>query len=91
MKKWIFVVGISCSAIMFLISGTLIGYATHDKKDIPQSSQNEKSSRKLRVPNINNVPLLSSQLRKPIIPLSKSRLPSGSALLMANNYNRLNR
>jgi hypothetical protein len=87
-KKWFFIVGIAGSGVMFLISGTLIGYAIREQNDISQSSQREKSSRKPDLSSIKQMPPFLSQLQKPIMPPTESRLPSGDAILMANNYNK---
>ncbi|MDR1475975.1 MAG: hypothetical protein LBI20_01490 [Holosporales bacterium] len=90
MKQWIFVVGILGSGIMFLISGTLIGYAIHEYGVQSIASQSpENRERKPELSNIDKMALLSSQIPEFKIPFQKKeRAPTDDALNTANSYNK---
>jgi hypothetical protein len=87
-KRCTIVIGICCSAVMFFISGTLIGYSI--KNENVQILENKPKERRRVCCSLLNTLNTSSLIQAPIskfrMHLSKVRSPNLNAIAAANSY-----
>lgn len=88
MKKWVFVLCFLSSCILFLLSGTLIGFSIYEKQEEKAKIENGKTPRK---PSeglaLITSPIIGKVVDKNANPLkTKARIPSSPALKKAEEY-----
>lgn len=81
MRKWILVLGIFSCSLLFLVSGSFLGYLASEQK--ARETPEEKPKRK---PSENKDPIIGRITQTNIVSISKSRMPTPGAISQAQRY-----
>lgn len=83
MKKWILVLGIFGCSLLFLVSGSFLGYLASEQKAKATSETKPK-----RQPSKRPVPVIGRITQTNIIPMSTLRMPTPEAINKARQFGR---
>lgn len=83
MKKWIIIIGLIATSLLFFVSGTLVGYHAYDK----QIEESEKTGKPMRRPSERLGQVFGKVIDKQGQRLqSKVRVPSNPAISKAKSF-----